>query len=185
MEDAVGMAETDAAEDLLHEGFHHRLRQSDTLVDVVAGLILVHEGFEIVRHELKHQIQPTRLGLDDIQELHDVRVVQLTEERDFANDVAGDTALWSLVGKGNALDGNLLVGCSSIATIDHAVCALADHLGSDYSTCDERVEKERKERSEGSCLVQKIGMICATKANLFVKHANINLDKQKNSSHLS
>ena len=131
MEDAVRMAETDAAENLLHEGFHHWLRQSDALVDVVAGLILVHEGLEIVCHKLKYQIQPTGLGLDDIQKLHDVRVVQLTEERDFANYVAGDAALGRLVGKGNALDGNLLVGCRPIATIDHTVRALSNNLGSD------------------------------------------------------
>ena len=146
MKDAVHMAESDTSKNLLHERFDHGLGQTDALVDVIAGLILVHEGLEIVRHELKHQIQPTGLGLDDIQKLDDVRVVQFTKERNFANDVAGDATLGCLVGKGNALDGNLLVGCRPIATIDHAVCPLADNLGSNYSTCDEREKKKKRKK---------------------------------------
>ena len=67
MKDAVGMAEPDTSQNLLHERFHHGLGQADALVDVIAGLILVHEGLEIVRHEFKDQIQSTGLGLNDIQ----------------------------------------------------------------------------------------------------------------------
>ena len=58
MKDAVGMAESDTSKNLLHERFDHGLGQTDALVDVIAGLILVHEGLEIVRHEFKYQIQP-------------------------------------------------------------------------------------------------------------------------------
>jgi len=111
MEDAVRVAESDATEDLLHERLDHGLRKADALVDVVTGLILIHEGFEIVRHELEHQIQAAGLGLDDIEELHDVGVVQFAKEGDFANNVAGNAALGRLISEWDALDGTLLVGC--------------------------------------------------------------------------
>lgn len=141
MKDAVRMAESDTSKNLLHERFDHGLGQTDALVDVIAGLILVHEGLEIVRHEFKYQIQPTGLGLDDVQQLDDVGVIQLAQQGDFANHVARNTTLGSLVGEGNALDGHLLVGCRPIATIDHTVRALPNHFGSGYywafPTCDE------------------------------------------------
>lgn len=135
MEDAVRVAESDATEDLLHERLDHGLRESDALVDVVAGLVLVHERFEIVRHELEDQIQPAGLGLDDVEELHDVGVVQFAKERDFANDIAGNAALGRLISEWDALDGNLLVGRRPIATVDHAVRSLANNLGSVCCAC--------------------------------------------------
>lgn len=136
MEDTVRVAESDATEDLLHERLDHGLGQSDALVDVVAGLILVHEGLEIVRHELEHQIQSAGLGLDDVEELHDVGVVQFAKERDFANDVAGNTALGRLISERDALDGNLLVGCRPTTAVDHAVRTLANNLGPVCCACE-------------------------------------------------
>lgn len=130
------MAESDATENLLHKGFDHGLGQTDALIDVIAGLILVHKGLEIVRNEFKHQIQPTGMGLDDIQELHDIWMIQFAQQRDFTNHVAGNSTLGSLVGKWDTLDGNLLVGCRSIATIDHAIRSLSNHFGSGYCAFD-------------------------------------------------
>jgi hypothetical protein len=67
VQDTVGMAKSDATEDLLHKGLDHGLGQTDTLVDVIAGLILIHEGLEVVCHKFKYQIQATGLGLNYIQ----------------------------------------------------------------------------------------------------------------------
>mmetsp|Transcript_18785 Transcript_18785/g.54089 ORF Transcript_18785/g.54089 Transcript_18785/m.54089 type:complete len:220 (+) Transcript_18785:641-1300(+) len=130
VQDAVGMAESDATENLLHERLDHGLRQSDALIDVIARLILIHEGLEIVCHKFKHQIQAAGLGLDDVQELDDVGVVQLAKERDFANDVAGNTALGRLISERDAFDGNLLVCRRPIAAVDHTVRSLPNNLGS-------------------------------------------------------
>ena len=135
MEDAVRMTESDATEDLLHERLDHGLRQSDALVDVVTGLILVHEGLEIMRDEFEHQVQPPGLGLDDVEELHDVGVVQFAKERDFANDIAGNAALGRLISERDSLDGNLLVGCSPTTAVDHAIRSLANNLGSVCCAC--------------------------------------------------
>ena len=59
-------------------------------------------------------------------------MVKFAQERDFANDVAGDAALGSLIGEWNAFDGHLLVGCRPITAIDHAVRSLANHLRSGH-----------------------------------------------------
>lgn len=150
MKDAVRMAEPDTSQNLLHERFDHGLGQADALIDVVAGLILVHEGLEIVRYEFKHQIQSTGLGLDDIQKLHNVGMIQFAQQRDFTNHVAWNAALGSLVGKWNALDGNLLVGCRSIATIDHTICSLSNYFGSGYWAFPILYVMNEEERSEGS-----------------------------------
>jgi hypothetical protein len=55
--------------DLLEEGPDGGHRQADALADIFGSLGLVHEGLEIVRDELKHQVQAAGLGLDDVQEL--------------------------------------------------------------------------------------------------------------------
>jgi hypothetical protein len=55
--------------DLLEEGPDGGHGQADALADIFGSLGLVHEGLEIVRDELKHQVQAARLGLDNVQEL--------------------------------------------------------------------------------------------------------------------
>jgi len=66
MEDPVGMAESDAGENLLHETPNHGSWQPNAFVDIVTGLILIHKALQIVRHVFKYEIQTTGLGLDDI-----------------------------------------------------------------------------------------------------------------------
>jgi hypothetical protein len=55
--------------DLLEEGPDGGHGQSDALADIFGSLGLVHEGLEVVRDELEHQVQAAGLGLDDVQEL--------------------------------------------------------------------------------------------------------------------
>lgn len=54
VKDAIGVAKAHALQDLPHEGTDHGCRQTHTLVDVIAGLVLIHEALEIMCDVLKH-----------------------------------------------------------------------------------------------------------------------------------
>jgi len=62
-----------------HVCVHEELLSLSRFLDVVDNLLL-----EVIVTELEHELEVLHLGVDDLQQIHDVRVVQLFQQRDFA-----------------------------------------------------------------------------------------------------
>lgn len=72
-----------------------------------------------MRYILKDKIQAPGSCLDNIEELHHVWVVQLSQQRYLANHIAWYTSLWRRVGKWNLFDCHQITGveCSLLIVV--------------------------------------------------------------------
>lgn len=68
-----------SGKDLSQKGSHRRDGQTDTILDIIRRLVLVHKGLEIMRHKLKDQIEASGMSLNNVQQLDDIGMVQLPE----------------------------------------------------------------------------------------------------------
>jgi hypothetical protein len=90
--------------------------------------MLIHKGLEVECDKLKDEIESSRMCLNDIQELDDIWVIQLPQQTNFTNDIAGDSSFGSGIGKGNALNGDYLFCPRLNAPVDNAVCTLSNQV---------------------------------------------------------
>jgi hypothetical protein len=130
MQDSVGMTKPNSSQNLSQERSHHGHWQSYPISDIIAGLVLVHECFQIVRHIFKDQIQSPWMGLNDIEQLDDIGMIEFSQETDFSNDVTWHSTLWGRVCKGDAFDGHRFASCIGGSFEDNTVGSLSNQVGS-------------------------------------------------------
>jgi hypothetical protein len=131
MQDSVGMTKANSRKNLSQERSHRVYWKSYPISDIIAGLVLVKECFQIESHIFKDQIQPPWMGLNDIEQLDDIGVIEFSQETDFSNDVAWHSTLWGRVCKGDALNGHRFASCIGGSSEDNTVGSLSDQVGSD------------------------------------------------------
>jgi hypothetical protein len=101
VQNPISVTASNSSNDLLQKALDSLLRQTHPIRNVIARLMPIHECFKIMRYILKDKIQAPGSCLDNIEELHHVWVVQLSQHRYLANHIAWYTSLWRQVGKWN------------------------------------------------------------------------------------
>lgn len=80
--------------------------------------------------ELEHEKQATWLSLNNVKQLHNVRVVELAEQTDFSNNVARNAAFWGRIGERDLLDCNRFAGVVFLAFVDDPIRSLTNYIRS-------------------------------------------------------
>ena len=108
VQDAVGVAVPHALAQLHHELLDHGLVhvqrfsvETSALWQCLAAAALadwqrLHVLLQIAVEKLKHQIQLVAVGVDNVEQAHDVGVVHLLEQRDLADGCRRDALIFGL-----------------------------------------------------------------------------------------
>ena len=99
---------------------HHALRQCLPSTSLTDGQSL-HILLQIQIQELKHQVQLMSIRMNDVEETHNVRVVHLFEQGDFADCGTGDAFIFGF--ETDFLEGyDAVIGGGEVAGfVDYAV----------------------------------------------------------------
>lgn len=104
VQNAVAMAVTNTLNQLGHELLHHGLAQTQVGIQhraigqgltptTLADWQSLHVFLQVAVEELKDKVEFVAIGVDNVQQLHDVGVLHLLEEGDLADGGAGDTLI--------------------------------------------------------------------------------------------
>ena len=135
MEDSVGMAKSDPLDQLAHELFHNRTAQAvsrrlPTLGNIFHALLPIHLHvlFEIHVQELEDEIELVSVGVNDVQETDNGRVLHLFEEGDLPDGCTWDAFIFCF--KADLLEGDDSRGMGEVSGFVHdTICTCADgHL---------------------------------------------------------
>jgi hypothetical protein len=107
VQDAMAMAVTNTLNQLGHELLHHGVTQAQVGVHhgtirkslttpTLANRQSLHVFFQIAVEELKDKVEFVAVGVNDVQQLDNVGVLHLLEERDLADGGAGDALILGL-----------------------------------------------------------------------------------------
>lgn len=108
VEDAVGVAVADAVAKLPHELLDHGLAEAETTQGLGAALgqslaaaavgdgESLHVLLQVEVEELEDEVELVAVGVDNVEEAHDVGVAHLLEEGDFADGGGGDALVLGL-----------------------------------------------------------------------------------------
>ncbi len=134
MQHAMAVTVTDALDELGHELLDHGGAEPE-LLELLAGPIRqslaaaalahgqgLHVLLQVQIQELEHQVQLLAVGVHDVQQSHDVRVVHLLQQRDLADGRARYAFVLGL--QPDLLEGHDPVWVSEVARlVDDAISA--------------------------------------------------------------
>lgn len=128
MQDTVAVAVTDPFHQLGHELLDHCISQTQSLAhrrtigegfatSTLTDRKSLHVFLQIEIEEFEDEIEFVAIGMNDIEELHDVGVVHLLQQGDLTNGGAGDAFVLGL--QANLLQGDDTVGMGELASLVH------------------------------------------------------------------
>ena len=95
MQDPIRVTKAYTGKNLSQKRSHRWNRQTNSIIDVIGRLMFVHKCLQVVCYKLKDEIKTARVGLNDIQQLDDIRMIKFSQEGNFSNNVAWDSSFWS------------------------------------------------------------------------------------------
>lgn len=107
MQDAVTVAITDAFDQLSHKLFDHGISQAhvaaeggaiweDFTTSTLTDRKSLHILFEVEVQVFENEIEFVAVGMNDVQQLHDIGVVHFFQKGDFTNGRAGNAFILGL-----------------------------------------------------------------------------------------
>jgi hypothetical protein len=107
VQDTVAMAVTNTLNQLSHELLHHGVAQTQVgaqhrairqglATTTLANRQSLHVFLQVTVEKLKDKVKLVAVGVNNVQQLDDVGILHLLEERDLANGSAGDALIFGL-----------------------------------------------------------------------------------------
>ena len=88
--------------------------------------MLVHKCLQVMGYKFKDKIETTRVGLNDIQQLDDIRMVEFSQQGYLPNDITWDPSFGGRICERDSLDGDD-ISCAMFCTLVHdAISSLSN-----------------------------------------------------------
>lgn len=124
VQDSVAVTITNSLDQLGHKFLHHGIAQShvpaevgaireDFTASTLTDRKSLHILFEVEVQEFEHEIELVAVGMDNVQQSHDVRIVHFFQQGDFTDRRAGNALIFRL--QSDLLQGDNAVGMGELA----------------------------------------------------------------------